>query len=76
MVSMRSAPSLSFSSASHFALVGNNTATTVSGISLVYAGNEFARIDFTGTGMVQGGATMVIANTGTTVPFVSLSAEL
>ena len=76
IVPMRAAPSMAFSSASHFALVGNNTATTVLTVSLINSGLESARIDFTGTGMLQGGAAMVQANTGTTAPFISLSAEL
>jgi hypothetical protein len=76
IVPMRAAPSMAFSSASHFALVGNNTSITVLTVSLSSSGLESARIDFTGTGMLQGGAAIVQANTGTTAPFISLSAEL
>jgi hypothetical protein len=76
IVPMRSAPTLSSTTATNFALVGNAAGTTTSAISLTSAGTEFVRIDATGTGMIQGGACFIAANTGTSSPNIALSSEL
>jgi hypothetical protein len=76
IVPMRAAPTLSSTTATNFALVGNNTGTSTSAVTLSYAGTDFARIDATGSGMVQGGGCFIAANTGTSAPNISLSSEL
>jgi hypothetical protein len=76
IVPMRTAPTLTNTAVNGFALVGNNTASTTSVISLTLAGTEFARIDATASGMVQGGGCFLAANAGTSVPNISLSSEL
>jgi hypothetical protein len=74
VVPMRAAPTMAATGA--FALVGNGTATSVTGISLSNAGTEYVRIDAVGSGMVQGGGCFVQANAGNSTPNIALSSEL
>ena len=73
---LRSAPTMTFSAASDFAVVnGSGSAKAVTAISVIRTNNNSGVVEFTATGLTAGQATYLTTNNATD-PAISVDAEL